>query len=291
MFQFIGYNFLSDGDALNPSPSGVVNINNTKLSNAIYDHFNITKNTSVSASTNVPTAWDYDTILDASFEGNLNAGNVDFLIEQISAIKIKRRVQGEFNWLTLNTVPINSVDDLIFTFNDNLNQHGVMYDYAFVPIIEGVEGNYIINSILSQFNGVFIGDAKSIYKFLYDVQYNNNARNQQVGIFQVLGKQYPVLVANGALSYESGSVTATILNDDFQETGVIDRVAITQQKDALKDFLTDRKAKILKDLNIFPQYNRSLSWRHECKIVLKCWKPLRALIPKQKDETNLSVMV
>ena len=291
MFQFIGYNFLSDGDALNPSPSGVVNINNTKLSNAIYDHFNITKNTSVSASTNVPTSWDYDTILDASFEGNLNAGNVDFLIEQISAIKIKRRVQGEFNWLTLNTVPINSVDDLIFTFNDNLNQHGVMYDYAFVPIIEGVEGNYIINSILSQFNGVFIGDAKSIYKFLYDVQYNNNARNQQVGIFQVLGKQYPVLVANGALSYESGSVTATILNDDFQETGVIDRVAITQQKDALKDFLTDRKAKILKDLNIFPQYNRSLSWRHECKIVLKCWKPLRALIPKQKDETNLSVMV
>ena len=260
MFQFVGYNFFSDGDALNTAPSSVDGINNIQLNNAIYDHFNVTQNTSTPVSTTIPTAWDYDTILDASFEGNLNAGNIDFLIEQISAIKIKRRVQGEFNWLTLTTIPINSVEDLTFAFNDNLNQYGVTYDYAFVPIIEGVEGNYIINSVLSQFNGVFIGDAQSIYKFLYEVEYGNNARNQQVGVFQVLGKQYPVLVANGALSYESGSVTATILNDDFQQTGVIDRVAITQQKDVLKDYLTNRKAKILKDLNIFPQYNRSLSW-------------------------------
>ena len=249
MFQFVGYNFFSDGDALNTAPSSVDGINNIQLNNAIYDHFNVTQNISTPVSTTIPTAWDYDTILDASFEGNLNAGNIDFLIEQISAIKIKRRVQGEFNWLTLTTIPINSVEDLTFAFNDNLNQYGVTYDYAFVPIIEGVEGNYIINSVLSQFNGVFIGDAQSIYKFLYEVEYGNNARNQQVGVFQVLGKQYPVLVANGALSYESGSVTATILNDDFQQTGVIDRVAITQQKDALKDYLTNRKAKILKDFN------------------------------------------
>lgn len=249
MFQFVGYNFFSDGDALNPAPSNVDNITSIQLSNAIYEHFNVTRNTSTPVSTTVPTVWDYDTILDASFEGNLSAGNVDFLIEQISAIKIKRRVQGQFNWITLKTIPINSVEDLTFVFNDNLNQYGVTYDYAFVPIIENIEGEYIINSVLSQFNGVFIGDAENIYKFFYEVEYGSNARNQQVGVFQVLGKQYPVLVANGALSYESGSVTATILNEDYQQTGVINRVAITQQKDALKDYLTNRKAKILKDWN------------------------------------------
>lgn len=249
MFQFVGYNFFADGDALNSAPSNIDNITTIQLTNAIYDHVNVTKNTSTQVTTTIPTTWDYDTIMDASFEGNLNAGNVDFLIEQISAIKIKRRVQGEFNWLTLKTIPINTVEDLTFAFNDNLNQNGVQYDYAFVPILEDVEGNYIINSIFSQFNGVFIGDAESIYKFFYEVEYGSNARNQQVGIFQVLGKQYPVLVANGALSYESGSVTATILNDDYEQTGVIDRNAITQQKDALKDYLTNRKAKILKDWN------------------------------------------
>lgn len=260
MFQFVGYNFFADGDALNTAPSNVDGIDTITLTNAIYDHFNITRNTSTTVSTTIPTTWDYDTVLDADFEGNLNGGNVDFLIEQISAIKIKRRVQGDFNWLTLATIPINKVEDLTFVFNDLLNQYGVQYEYAFVPIMENVEGDYIINSIFSQFNGVFIGDAENIYKFLYEVEYGNNARNQQIGIFQVLGQQYPVFVANGALSYESGSVSATILNDDFEETGVVDRVAITERKNVIKDFLTNRKAKILKDLNIFPQYNRSLSW-------------------------------
>lgn len=291
MFQFIGYNFFSDGDALNNAPSNIDGINTIQLSNAIFDHFNVTTNTATPVTTIMPTAWDYDTVLNADFAGNLDAGNVDFLIEQISSIKIKRRVQGEFNWLTLKTIPVNTVEDLTFAFNDLLNQHNVTYEYALVPVIEGVEGEYIINSILSQFNGVFIGDAETIYKFLYEVEYGNNKRNQQIGIFEVLGKQYPVFVANGELSYESGSVTATILNDDFEQTGVIDRTAITQRKDSIKDFLTNRKAKILKDLNIFPQYNRSLSWRHECKIVLNCWKTLRALMPKQKDEKCLSVKV
>ena len=249
MLKFIGYNFFSDGNALNTAPSNVDNITNVKLSNAIFDHFNITQNTSTEVTTTIPTVWDYDTVMDADFAGNISAGNVDFLIEQISAIKIKRRVQGEFNWLTLQTIPVNSVEDLNFVFNDMLNQYGVQYEYAFVPILEDVEGNYIINSVFSQFNGVFIGDANNIYKFLYEVEYGSNARNQQIGVFQVLGQQYPVLVANGALSYESGSVTATILNDDFEETGVIDRTAITQQKNVLKDFLTNRKAKILKDWN------------------------------------------
>lgn len=248
MFQFVGYNFFSDGDALNTAPSNIDNITNVKLTNAIFDHFNITRNTNTTVSTTIPTQWDYDTVMDADFAGNIEAGNVDFLADQISAIKIKRRVQGTFNWLTLKTIPVNTVEDLTFVFNDLLNQNNVMYEYALVPIIEDVEGEYIINTVLSQFNGVFIGDAETIYKFLYEVEYGNNQRNQQIGVFQVLGKQYPVFVANGELSYESGSVTATILNEDFQKNG-INRTAITQLKDAIKDFLTNRKAKILKDFN------------------------------------------
>lgn len=249
MLQFLNYNFFSDINALDNAPSNVEGINNVKLNNAIFEHFNVTQNINTEVNTNIPTAWDYDTILDANFENNLNAGNVDFLVEQISAIKIKRRVQGTFDWLTLTTIPINSVNDLNFVFNDLLNKNGVQYEYAFVPIIENVEGKYIIDTVFSQFNGVFIGDAQNIYKFLYEVAYGSNSRNQQIGIFEVLGQQYPVFVANGSLSYESGSVTATILNDDFEKTGVIDRIAITQQKDIIKDFLTNKKAKILKDWN------------------------------------------
>ena len=118
MFQFVGYNFFADGDALNSAPSSIDNITTTRIENAIFDHVNITRNTDIPFSTDIPTQWDYDTIIDADLNGNLSGGNVDFLIEEISAIKIKRRVQGTFNWLTLQTYPINEVEDLNFVFND-----------------------------------------------------------------------------------------------------------------------------------------------------------------------------
>lgn len=249
MFQFLNYNFFSDGDSLNSAPSNVNNITSTKITNAIFDHLNISKDTSISPSTTIPTNWDYDTILDAGFEGNISAGNVDFLVEQISYVKIKRRIRGAFNWLTLKTIPINSMEDFTFVFNDMLNGYDIEYEYAIVPVMQDIEGEYLINSILSKFNGVFLSDYTTIYKFLYDVNYGTNSRNQQVGTFEPLGSRYPIIVANGDLSYESGTVSATILNDDFENTGVINPSDIVNKKTAIKDFLTNKKAKILKDWN------------------------------------------
>ena len=164
MFQFIGYNLYSDGDALNNAPSAVSNIIDTKLTNGIFDHLNLTKNTNIIPSTDIPQIWDYDTILNADFDGNLNAGNIDFLISQITSIKIKRRVKGTFDWIVLTQIPINSIEDLTFVFTDRLNANETEYEYAFVPMLNEIEGNYITNSILSKFNGVFIGDSDSIYK-------------------------------------------------------------------------------------------------------------------------------
>lgn len=249
MFQFVGYNLYSDGDALNHAPSSVPNINTTELTNGIYDHLNITKNTTITPSIDIPQIWDYDTILDADFDGNLNAGNIDFLISQITSIKIKRRVKGTFDWIVLTQIPISSIEDLTFTFIDRLNANETEYEYAFVPMLNDIEGNYITNSILSKFNGVFIGDSDSIYKLYYDVSYGTNKRNQSIGTFEPLGQQFPVIVANGLLSYESGTISATVLNEGYDKDGVLDRKATVQAKDVLKDFLTNRKAKILKDWN------------------------------------------
>ena len=249
MFQFIGLSAFSGPNCLDSAPSQVSNITSTQISDAIFDHLNVTSDTSLDFNTTIPIQWDYDTIIDADFNGNISAGNVDFLIKQISAVKIKRRITGTFDWITLTTIPINTVDDLTFLFVDRLNVYGTQYDYALVPILEDVEGNYIINTILSKFNGVFIGDANTTYKFMYDVNYGTNARNQQVGTFTPLGRQYPIIVANGLLSYESGTVSGTILNDDYMDTRTIDPVAIVEKKTLIKDFLTNRKAKILKDWN------------------------------------------
>lgn len=249
MFQFVGFDFFADVDCLNSAPSSVDNITSTTLTNAIFDHFNVTKDVTITFTTNKPEEWNYDTIMDADFDGDINAGNVDFLIEQVSAIKIKRRIKGTFDWITLETVPISKVEDLEFTFVDRLNAYGVEYEYAFVPILNDIEGNYIINSIYSEFNGVYIGDFNNIYRLFFEVNYSNEMRNQQIGTLQPLGRKYPVIIANGNLSYDSGTVAAMILNDDYTETRTIDKIDIVERKETLKDYLTDKKAKILKDWN------------------------------------------
>lgn len=247
MFQFVGYHAFGGPDALSNAPSQVDEITTTRIQNAIFDHYNATKNTSIEFTTTIPTAWDYDTIMDANFEGDIDAGNVDFILSQISSIVIKRRIVGTFDWLTLETIPVNSLEDLTFVFEDKLNAYGIEYEYAFVPIIEGIEGNYIINSIMSKFDGVYIGDYDSIFRFFYGVQYGTNVRNQIVGTFTPLGRQYPIVVANGLINYDSGTVTGMVLNDDYDETGKLDLPAIVAKKEFIKTFLTNKKPKILKD--------------------------------------------
>ena len=153
MFQFLNYNYFSDGNALSTPPSIVDNITNIRIQNAIFNHFNITKNINTPVSSTIPTLWDYDTIFNADFNGTLNAGNVDFIAEQISAIKIKRRVQGEFNWLTIQTIPINSVEDLTFVFNDLLNKFIISSSIFSVDkarrsaVFSPIPGNFLKHSI------------------------------------------------------------------------------------------------------------------------------------------------
>lgn len=247
MFQFLGYDFFAGERALEPAPGKVEGIVSTKLSNAIFDHFNLTRDTKILPDMKIPEGWTYDTILDAAFENTVAAGNIDYLIQQISGIKIKRRVKGEFDWLTLSYFEVDSVEDLSFTFNDFLNAYGVEYEYALVPVINGVEGDYIIDDILSKFSGIFIGDSTQAFKFLYEVNYSSNARNQQIGTFMPLGRSYPIIVSNGVLSYETGNVSGLILNDEFEANGELDRAAITKKKNNIKDYLTNKKPKILKD--------------------------------------------
>lgn len=252
--MFVGYDLYGDKHCMDSAPNYIPDITSVGVSNGIFDDLYITRNPNAPETTEIPTVWDYDTILNANFNGDLSAGNTEFLIEQVKAIKIKRRVKGTFNWLTLKRAQIDgNIDNLTFTFRDTLNKNETEYEYAFVPVFsEGdneVEGNYVINSILSKFNGVYVGDMDNIFTFLYGVNYNNNKRNRQVGVFEPLGRRYPIFVSNGVLSYDSGTVEATILNDDFDETRRIDRVAITKKKDRLKEFLSDGKAKFLKDIN------------------------------------------
>lgn len=249
MIGIIGYNFCSDGNAIDPTPTDINNITRTRLQNGIFDNFNVTRNVAFDYSSIVPTEWTTDTVMNADFQGTASAGNVDQIAEGITSVRIKRRIKGTFDWITIREITIDKPEDLSFIITDNLNAYNVEYEYAFVPVMEDVEGSYIIESILSRFEGVFICDIDTVFKFYAGVEYNNNDQNQQIGVLQPYNRKYPVIVSNSIVNYQTGSIGGWVLPENFDNNRVIDRSAITQEKELLLKFLTNKKPKIIKDMN------------------------------------------
>ena len=249
MIGLVGYNFCSDSNALDPTPTNINNLTSAKVQNGIFDHFNVSRDTSFDYSTIIPTDWNINTLMNADFNGNVSAGNVDQIASGITSIRIKRRIKGTFDWITIREIPVTKPEDLSFVITDNLNAYNVEYEYAYVPMMEDVEGNYIVESILSKFEGVFICDIDTVFKFYAGVEYDTNDAIQQVGVFQPYNRKYPIVVSNSIMQYQTGGVGGWILPEDYEDTHVFDRSKIVKEKEVLLNFLMNKKPKILKDMN------------------------------------------
>lgn len=249
MIGLVGYNFCADGNALDPTPTNINDITFTKVQNGIFDHFNVSRDTSFDYSSIIPTDWDTDTWMNANFAGNTSAGNVAQVATGVTSIRVKRRIKGTFDWITIREIPVTKPEDLSFVITDNLNAYNVEYEYAYVPMMEDVEGNYIVESILSKFEGVFICDIDTVFKFYAGVEYDTNDAIQQVGVFQPYNRKYPIVVSNGIMQYQTGGVGGWVLPEDYEDTHVFDRSKIVKEKEVLLNFLMNKKPKILKDMN------------------------------------------
>ena len=167
----------------------------------------------------------------------------------VKMLKLKRRKYGDFNWVTLNSATIIPTRPYDVVWHDNLAQSGVTYAYAVVPVSSGVEGRYVTDNILAQFNGLFICSKDKIYKLYEGIAYGSGQREQKVGVFEPYGRKYPIVTSNANINYDTGSFSGLILPENYMETGKIDRKAIVERKDAILDFLTNKSAKIIKDFN------------------------------------------
>lgn len=248
MISFCGYNLCYDINAMDVFPTNLTNITNTELTNAIFDHIDISKSTNIPYSVEIPI-WDYETILDCNFEDNIAGGNMDITLSQITSLKIKRRVEGSFDWTTLKEYTIDESEDFIINTFDRYNTNGLTYEYAVVPILNGIEGNYITSSVDSCFNSIFIVDRDGYLKLDKNVVYEARTSNQLVGEHVPIGRKYPIVVTNANADYSSGGLSGTILNDDYDETRSVDRLGIVDQTKIAEVFLKNKKPKIIKDWN------------------------------------------
>ena len=192
--------------------------------------------------------------------GNTNGGM--FLIYQlpITSLLVKRRDVADVSgkWLTLYSTPITQADDMDFTFIDFLNQYGKTYQYALVPVlaqdqsgvIVQIEGGYTVSdNVDSIFDGVYIADQTNVERVKAGVGYGNIDMNQGVGSITPIGSKYPIVITNSQNQYHNGSVRGTIVPNDFYSNGNLSRIDMVNKRDELEQFLTNKRAKIIKDWN------------------------------------------
>ena len=178
----------------------------------------------------------------------------------ITNLLVKRQDVADVSgaWLTLYSQPITQASDMDFTFIDFTNQYGKTYKYALVPLLTQtqsgveveVEGGYTVSDeVQSVFDGVFIVDSTGSQKCKANVGYGNVDMNQTVGTITPIGAKYPVVITNSKNQYHNGSISGTIVPDDYYFNGNLSRIDMVNKRDELEQFLTNKRAKIIKDWN------------------------------------------
>lgn len=212
-----------------------------------------------------PTTYQLTPQVIATLRGQNNVwseqGNIELAYHiPITNLLVKRQdvddVSG--NWLTLYSQPITQASDMDFTFIDFLNQYGKTYKYALVPLLTQtqsgveveVEGGYTVSDeVQSIFDGVFISDSTGSQKCKANVGYGNVDMNQTVGTITPIGAKYPVVITNSQNQYHNGSISGTIVPDDYYYNGNLSRIDMVNKRNELEQFLTNKRAKIIKDWN------------------------------------------
>ena len=246
----MGYNFMSDNSVLDPAPTILSSVNGAQLSNAIFDHFNVLNSGDAIYDETIPSTWTSSTILDADFDGNVNAGNISYSTQDLAGIKIKRRIKGTFSWLTLYDMPVTDPEELNFVKYDILNQHGVTYEYAIVPYLNNnTECAYIIQEVDSYFNGIFLCSPDSLVKFYAGASYGTGSVANNTGLFEPLGSKYPIVVSNANTQYYGGTFSATAMSYMQLMSNAVSRVNTSAYLHTMANYVADKTVKVLKDWN------------------------------------------
>ena len=188
-------------------------------------------------------------------------GNIELSYHiPITNLLVKRQDVDDVSggWLTLYSQPITQASDMDFTFIDFLNQYGKTYKYALVPLLTQtqsgveveVEGGYTVsNEVQSVFDGVFIADSTGSQKCKANVGYGNVDMNQVVGSITPIGAKYPIIITNSHNQYHNGSISGTIVPDDYYFNGNLSRIDMVNKRNELEQFFTNKRVKVIKDWN------------------------------------------
>lgn len=246
-----GSNFVGGELACAITPTNIENIDYVELKNGIYDDLYISKATDFELTNKCPEEWDFDTVLWAKFNGNNNAGNVDWNLETTSHLVLRSRNEGEFKWKTIAVKKIDTIDDFVINYPDYLVASGQTIEYAVVNVLYGSEGNYATTKITPKFDKMFLIEDGVVWGTDITDGFCDTTRNIPSSIVELLNSKYPIFVRNTIANYDTGNCKGAFVplaNEESCELAFgeeYDYMRIQYQK-GFMDFISDGVPKILK---------------------------------------------
>ena len=230
------------------TPTDINNITNIELSNGWYDDLRITHNVEEELISQVNQDWDWDTILHAKFGDSVGAGNVLWNFDTVSHLLIKRKKVDDFKWITLEVHKIETIEDFNIRNIDKTAKPNYQYQYAAVPIKNGVEDFYSTCDVEVKSNCLVIIDRDSIWQTNITDNYLDSTSVVPNTVVETMYETYPTIVRNTNANYETISVNASFYPSDENGCSIIidDDAKRIDYSDKAKMFLRNGKAKILK---------------------------------------------
>lgn len=218
-------------------------INFIRLSNMIINDIYVTTDANHNNSYE-SLAWDMNTVFWCMFQNNLLAGNIMIPISSISSIRIKVREYGTSLWTTIYEYDITTEEDFNFAQTYYfLKGNKTKYEIAIVPVLNGIESNYITNTVISDFDGCYMCTKSQQYHAFINLSLEVTT-NHNKEFITTLGRAKPFAISNGLASYDTISMSASfipMLGCQFD----IDNAA--KYRKEINKFLTDKQVILLKD--------------------------------------------
>lgn len=215
-------------------------LNVIDVMNLLIDDLYVTANREYDSS----LSWDINTIFWATFRGNLLAGNLLIPIDSITSIRIKIREDGDILWRTIYEYDINSSED--FNFANTyyyLKGDKTKYEIAIVPVLNNTESNYIVNTVISDFDGCYLCTKGQQYHAFINLGIEVTS-NQNKQFISTLGRKKPFTITNGMSQYDTISMSASFIPNDNCELN-FDKASAYRKE--INNFLIENQAMILKD--------------------------------------------
>ena len=242
-FTYIGESFETftpSADNFEPISEEFTNI---IIGNGVFDHLNISTDTSLTYSTVIPE-WEDTDVINIKFNGDLKNGAPHY-----TKLVLKRKDETTLNWINLSEVNIGYNEPTFIDFDDSFIPTGVEQEYALVVYIDNVPSEFHTEKITPIWGKYFLSDKTNKFVLNYAVIYSGQVQNVQNGVFMPIGATYPIVIQNGEGNYTSGSLQFKVVGYQYEIDKRLDRVSITKQKNDLLKFLTNGKAKCLTDFN------------------------------------------